>query len=150
MTFRQLRDLIRFYFFVHNMEKRLEHRNIRPTAMRIIVLRQLVESGTAVSLKDLESKIERADRATLFRTLKTFEENKLIHSIDAGTGSVKYALCEEACLCNTKDQHVHFHCTKCDETFCLTQSKIPEIHIPKGFQVDSGNMVYKGICPNCK
>ena len=73
------------------LEEKLENKDIKPTAMRVLVLRQLVESGAAISLKNLEAKFERADKATLFRTLKTFEDKKLIHSIEDGTGSVKYA-----------------------------------------------------------
>lgn len=117
--------------------------------MRLLVLRQLVESGAALSLKDLEAKFERADRATLYRTLKTFEEKKLIHSIDDGTGVAKYSLCEEGCECEPQDQHIHFHCQKCGETYCLMQSKIPQTQIPSGFKAASASMIYKGTCANC-
>ena len=74
------------------LEQKLERRNIKPTAMRLLVLRKLVESGSAISLSELDTKFEQADKATLYRTHKTFEDKKLIHSIDDGTGSVKYAL----------------------------------------------------------
>ena len=103
----------------------------------------------ATTLSDIENAFAKADRTTLFRTLKTFENKKLIHSIDDGTGSVKYALCEEGCECEPQDQHVHFHCIKCDETYCLTQSKIPQTNIPSGFKASSASMVYKGTCANC-
>ncbi len=106
-----------------NLENKLEDRNIKPTAMRLLVLRKLVESGAAISLSDLDAKFEQADKATLYRTLKTFEDKKLIHSIEDGTGSVKYALCEEGCECKPQDQHIHFHCVKCGETYCLPNPK---------------------------
>ncbi|WP_245906957.1 Fur family transcriptional regulator [Reichenbachiella versicolor] len=137
--------------FIDNkmLEQKLEKHHIKPTAMRLLVLRQMVESGVATSLRNLEAKFDKADRATLFRTLKTFEEKKLIHSIDDGTGAIKYALCEEGCECVPKDQHLHFHCVHCKETYCLTNSKIPEVQIPTGFIAASASMVYKGICANC-
>lgn len=131
------------------LENKLAHRKIKPTAMRLLVLKQLVESGSTISLGDLEGRFEKADKATLYRTLKTFEENKLIHSIDDGTGTVKYALCEEGCECELQDQHIHFHCVKCGETYCLTQSKIPPTQIPSGFKASSASIVYKGACANC-
>ncbi len=131
------------------LQKQLESRKIKPTAMRLLVLRQLVEAGSAISLKDLESRFEKADKATLYRTLKTFEGKKLIHSIEDGTGSMKYAMCEEGCECEPQDQHIHFHCVKCGETYCLTQSKIPQMQIPIGFKASSASMVYKGNCANC-
>ena len=129
--------------------QKLETRDIKPTAMRLLVLKKLVESGAAISLSDLEAKLEHADKTTLYRTLKTFESKNLIHSIDDGTGSVKYALCEEGCECEPQDQHLHFHCISCSETFCLTKSKIPETNIPAGFKASSASIVYKGVCPNC-
>jgi Fur family ferric uptake transcriptional regulator len=131
------------------LENKLEDRNIKPTAMRLLVLKKLVESDVAISLNDLESTFDKADKTTLYRTLKTFEEKKLIHSIDDGTGSVKYALCEEGCECQPQDQHIHFHCVKCGETYCFVHSLIPHTTIPSGFKVSSASMVYKGFCANC-
>lgn len=134
---------------MRELENRLEKRKIKPTTMRLLVLRKLVESGSAISLMDLEARFEKADKTTLYRTLKTFEEKKLIHSIENGTGAMKYALCEEGCECAPQDQHIHFHCIKCGETYCLTQSKIPQTNIPSGFKAASASMVYKGTCANC-
>lgn len=131
------------------LEEKLEHRDIKPTNMRLLVLKQLIESNTALSLKDLEAKFDRADRATLFRTLKTFEEKKLIHGIEDGSGSVKYAICEEGCECEPEDQHVHFHCSACGQTYCLSQSRIPTVDIPTGFKASGVKMVYQGLCSNC-
>lgn len=131
------------------LEQKLADRNIKPTTMRLLVLRKLVESGSAISLSDLHAKFEQADKATLYRTLKTFEDKKLIHSIEDGTGALKYALCEEGCECAPKDQHVHFHCVRCDETYCFKQSQIPQTQIPAGFRASGASMVYQGVCANC-
>ena len=128
----------------------LNNRNIKPTAMRELVLKVLTEQTTAISLADLEHKFQKADKVTLYRTLKTFEENKLIHSIDDGTGSVKYALCTESCQCSPQDLHVHFYCTKCQRTYCLNEIPVPSIKLPAHFSLESITMVVKGICSNCK
>ena len=130
-------------------EKKLTMRNIKPTAMRELVLKVLTEQDRAISLADLEQKFDNADKTTLYRTLKTFEENKLIHSIDDGTGSVKYALCKENCQCHPEDLHVHFLCTKCQQTYCLNDISIPSIDLPTNFKLETINMVVKGICSNC-
>ena len=130
-------------------DKKLKIRNIKPTAMRELVLNVLTEQDRAISLADLEQKFDNADKTTLYRTLKTFEENKLIHSIDDGTGSVKYALCKETCQCHPEDLHVHFLCTKCQQTYCLNDISIPSIDLPTNFKLETINMVVKGICSNC-
>ena len=131
-------------------DKKLKIRNIKPTAMRELVLKVLTEQDRAISLADLEQKFDNADKTTLYRTLKTFEENKLIHSIDDGTGSIKYALCKETCQCNPSDLHVHFLCTKCKHTYCLNDIAIPTIILPADFKLENINMVVKGVCARCK
>ena len=133
-----------------NIDRKLESRKIKPTAMRQLVLSVLTDRTTAISLPDLEKKFEKVDRTTLYRTLKTFEENKLIHSIDDGSGAVKYALCLDKCECQPDDLHVHFSCIECNHIYCLNDLSIPSINLPHGFQLDSVNMVMKGRCPNCQ
>lgn len=136
------------------MNKQLEHKltgnDIKPTAMRLLVLKFFTEQNRAVSLADIEKVLESADKSTLFRTLKTFENNKIIHSIEDGSGHLKYALCLEGCSCSPVDLHYHFHCNMCKETFCLTELNVPTIELPKDFEMQQANLVIKGICANCK
>lgn len=135
---------------IKELETRLSSKNIRPTAMRLLVLEILNAQKTAVSLSDLENSFEKSDRITLYRTIKTFQENGLVHSIDDGTGAPKYALCEEGCNCDIeRDLHVHFHCRVCSETFCLPKYKIPDIELPEKFRPEEANLVVKGICGKC-
>ncbi len=119
--------------------------------MRLLVLKALYNRKTTISLSDLEIVLGKSDRVTIFRTLKTFQNNGLVHSIDDGTGSPKYALCEDGCECNIeRDIHVHFHCRVCEETFCLPKYKIPEINLPTNFNGEEANLVVKGVCGKCK
>ena len=60
-----------------DFDDKLNSKNIKPTAMRQLVLKVLSEQAAAISLADLEQKFEKADKVTLYRTLKTFEESKL-------------------------------------------------------------------------
>ncbi len=132
------------------IEKVLQARQVRPTAMRLLVFRFLLERKTAVSLSNIEEYFDNCERTTLYRTLKTFEENGLVHQIDDGTGISKYALCEPGCNCQIEhDLHLHFHCSDCNETVCLPQYKIPHLNLPDGYQADDVNLVVKGICSVC-
>ena len=131
------------------VEGKLEHKGVRPTAMRILVLQYLTQLGHTTSLLDLERNFDRADTSTLFRTLKTFEEKGIVHKIDDGSGIIKYGLCSETCECERKDQHFHFHCEKCKETYCLTSLSIPNFDLPSKFKVKQANLVLKGVCSNC-
>lgn len=132
------------------LEHKLEHRKIKPTAMRLVVLDFFRKQDHAISLKDLENGLESTDRVTLFRTLKTFEEHKIIHTIDDGSGSLKYAICNDSCECGyPQDIHVHFFCKVCNETQCLPKVKVPPMTLPQGFAPQEANVVVKGVCGKC-
>ncbi|HET8753823.1 MAG TPA: transcriptional repressor [Salinimicrobium sp.] len=134
---------------MNKFENKLEQKKVRPTAMRLLVLETLQKQKAAISLQDLELAFEKADRITLYRTLKTFQKKGLIHSIEDGTGATKYALCQEGCECAPEDMHLHFFCTSCEDTFCLPKLKIPEISLPEGFVPVETNLLVKGVCANC-
>lgn len=132
------------------IEKRLKAKEIQPTAMRMLVLDYLLDQPSAITLVDLEKGLAPSDRITIYRTLKTFEEKGIIHSIEDGTGSTKYAICKEDCTIEGHhDLHVHFYCYDCKETICLPKTHIPEIKLPDGFVSDELNLLVKGKCQNC-
>jgi len=131
------------------LETRLRARHIRPTAMRLLVLDKLLKQQTAMSLSEMEAGLEHADRVTLYRTLKTFEEKGLVHQIIDGAGLTKYALCQEDCTCAPEELHVHFYCNSCKETYCLPKAKVPDVQLPNKFSFQEVNMVVKGICDRC-
>jgi len=132
------------------IEELFESKSIRITAMRLLIYKFLVEKQIAVTLSDIENAFDKADRTTLYRTIKTFEEKGIVHQIANGTGITKYALCEQGCSCEIEtDLHLHFHCNNCDETICLTDHKIPQIKVPEGFVSENVNLVVKGICDKC-
>lgn len=132
------------------IEQTLKNKGLRPTAMRILIYKYLVEKNAAAALTDIESAFAKADRTTLYRTVKKFEEKSIVHQIDDGTGISKYALCEPGCNCELEqDLHLHFHCNNCDETVCLTEHKIPDINLPDGYVAEDANLVLKGICDKC-
>jgi len=135
---------------METIEQVLESKNIRVTAMRMLIYKFLAEKDVAVTLSDIENAFAKVDRTTLYRTIKTFEDNIIVHQIDDGTGITKYALCEQGCKCDIKnDLHLHFHCNNCNETVCLTEYKIPQIKVPVGFVSENVNLVVKGICNKC-
>lgn len=133
----------------NSLEKILASREIHPTAMRLLVLKELQNSDAAMSLGELESNFEQADKTTIYRTLKTFQKHKLVHSIEDGTGSMKYALCDQDCECMPEQSHAHFHCNKCDATFCLKDYHLPKISLPKKFKPTEASLIVKGFCEKC-
>lgn len=134
---------------MQTVEEILRAKKVKNTAVRTIVLRHLLTQEKAHSLKDIENALISTDRSSIFRTLKTFEENKIIHSIEDGSGMVKYAVCAEGCNCNPEDLHYHFYCSNCQKTFCLFDVPFQNIQLPENFKMQQANMVVKGLCDNC-
>ena len=128
---------------------RLKARDIRPTALRLLILRTMAGFDRAFSLADLEEELDTVDKSTLFRTLTLFLAHHLAHGIDDGTGSLKYALCSSDCDCEIDDLHTHFYCTHCRRTFCLRGVAVPQAGLPDGFSAETINFVIKGICADC-
>lgn len=132
------------------LEKILKAKDVKPTAMRLLVLKEIKNTNKAINFYEIEQKFDRSGRATLYRTLKLFEEKHIIHPINDGSGAVKYGLCENNCNCTPEELHVHFYCSKCQKTYCLKDIAIPNVKAPENFIVETANYVLKGICPDCR
>lgn len=127
----------------------MEKRGVRPTAIRILVFGAIAGAGRAVSLSDIGDILVTVDKSSIFRTLEVFAKHHIVHSIDDGSGSMKYELCENEDGCTVDDMHTHFYCEKCHKTFCLKDINIPLINLPEGFTMLSVNYMVKGLCDAC-
>lgn len=129
---------------------RLEKQAIKPTAIRLLVLEAISNKKEIFSLLELEAELGTIDKSTLFRTLTLFQQHMIVHSIDDGSGSLKYSICDEECDCSPEWQHVHFYCMACSQAYCLREIAIPQVLLPIGFESRTMNFVIKGICDRCR
>ncbi|MCC9167760.1 Fur family transcriptional regulator [Pontibacter harenae] len=129
----------------------LEKYGLRKTNCRLDVLQLLLSKKHALAHADIEEALgDRYDRVTLYRTLYTFEEKGLLHGINDSSGAAKYALCHESCDEHQhQDNHIHFSCTTCGQTYCINEVQIPKIQLPKGYKAASLQFTAQGICKNC-
>lgn len=127
----------------------LKKREIKPTAIRLLALRAMMEFERAFSLLDLENYLDTVDKSTVSRTINLFLNHHLIHCIDDGSGSLKYSVCGEDCSCSIEELHAHFYCLKCHRTFCLRNIRVPTVQLPRNFTLESINYVLKGCCEDC-
>ena len=132
-----------------DIASRLSGRGVKPTAMRILVYKTLMDCVRPVSLREIDDKMVTAERSTIFRTLTLLLQQGLIHAIEDGSGAVRYEVCHGHDHCSLYDQHAHFFCTVCQRTFCLHDVGIPHPMVPGGFHVTQVNYLLKGICPAC-
>ncbi|MCC9137113.1 Fur family transcriptional regulator [Pontibacter silvestris] len=129
----------------------LSEYGLRKTGCRLDVLELFLANQYALAHSDIERMFgDRYDRVTIYRTLHSFEEKGLLHSINDVSGAIKYALCQEACSQHQHhDNHIHFNCTTCGQTFCLNEVLIPHLALPIGYQVNALHFSAQGVCKAC-
>ncbi len=131
-------------------ERLLRDFKLRSTPNRQEILHLFLLRDYALSHGDIEKEIENNfDRVTVYRTLKTFLVKGLIHKVLDDEGSLKYALCKEACTtAEHHHDHVHFKCNQCSQTNCLNV-EVPNVRLPKGYRATEWNLLIQGICERC-
>lgn len=128
----------------------LEEHGIKPTANRIVVLKALCASIQPQSLAELERRILTIDKSNVFRALTLFREHHLVHAIEGGSDGTRYELCHSHSQEHDDDQHPHFYCEECQQTYCLDHLEMPSFDLPEGFEMHTINCMVKGICPHCR
>jgi len=129
----------------------LKRNQLSVTESRCKILELFRNNNRALSHADIEKKTgEHFDRVTIYRTLQTFVEKGIVHTIPTSDNSVLYALCKDECSeGHHHDNHVHFICDNCGTTYCLESIIIPSLTLPKGFAVKRTDVVASGICDKC-
>ena len=128
----------------------LKRKNLSVTDSRKKILGLFLESHDALAHGDIEKKAgEKFDRVTVYRTLQTFVEKGIIHSIPTSDNSVRYALCRDCQEGHHHDEHVHFVCSNCGKTVCLDDVVSPKMKLPQGYMVENVQVIINGICSDC-
>ena len=128
----------------------LRRKNLSITDSRKKILSLFLDSPDALAHGDIEKKAgEKFDRVTVYRTLQTFVEKGIIHTIPTSDNSVRYALCKDCKEGHHHDDHVHFQCTNCEKTICLDDVVSPDINLPYGYSAENVQVVINGTCREC-
>lgn len=127
-----------------------DHAGVKVTPVRMLILRVLSEAMSPMSVLEIEQCLQTVDRSSISRAMVLFSDNHVVHTIDDGSGSVKYELCRSCCHEGEHDDlHPHFYCTECDTTVCFSDIPFPRISLPPGYLPVEANYVIKGLCPRC-
>ncbi|MGN6163501.1 MAG: Fur family transcriptional regulator [Flavisolibacter sp.] len=129
----------------------LHNKNLSVTDSRKKILSLFFNSQDALAHGDIEKKAgEKFDRVTVYRTLQTFVEKGIVHTIPTSDNSVRYALCKDCTEGHHHDDHVHFVCSNCKKTICLDDVVSPKINLPEGYIAESVQVVIAGVCKGCR
>lgn len=129
----------------------LKKHNLSITEGRRKILELFLKSSGALAHADIEKKLkDNFDRVTIYRTLQSFTEKGIIHTIPSADNSIKYALCKDECAeGHHQDDHVHFICDDCGNTYCIDHISVPSVTLPKGFKITNANLLISGTCNKC-
>jgi Fur family ferric uptake transcriptional regulator len=129
----------------------LRRKHLSITDSRKKILSLFLSTKDALAHGDIEKKAgEKFDRVTVYRTLQTFVEKGIIHTIPTADNSILYALCKDCTEGHHHDDHVHFVCTNCGTTICLDDVISPKIDLPEGYEAKTVQVVIYGVCKDCK
>src|SRR5215216_7865318 len=132
------------------IEEILRHNNLSVTDSRKKILNIFLTHQSALAHRDIERKAgEKFDRVTVYRTLQTFVEKGIIHTIPTADNSIRYALCKDCEEGHHHDEHVHFVCSNCNKTICLDDVVSPKIDLPEGYIAENVQVVINGVCKDC-
>lgn len=123
---------------------------VRPSPIRVMVVRELANAGRPLSSLEIENLLDTVDHSSISRTISILMAHNMLHQISDGTGSMKYELCADGHADTHSDQHVHFHCRQCGITECFQYVPVPRVALPDGYTAESTSYIVTGVCAKCK
>jgi Fur family ferric uptake transcriptional regulator len=134
------------------IDRTLKKYQIRPTRIRREILKSFFQADYALSHADIVDEMSnRFDRVTIYRALKLFADQGLIHKVMDDSGTAKFA-----CPLSESDQadeicgeHLHFKCIDCGHIYCLNEIDRNDLDLPREYKFLSLNLTAKGICKTC-
>jgi Fur family ferric uptake transcriptional regulator len=134
----------------HRAGELLRKKNLSITDSRKKILSLFLVNKDALAHGDIEKKAgEKFDRVTVYRTLQTFVEKGIVHTIPTAENAVLYALCKDCDEEHHHDDHVHFVCSNCNTTICLDNVVSPQINLPEGYVSENVQVIINGVCKDC-
>ncbi len=133
----------------HDTEFVLRSTNLKVTPLRTAILELMDHAHAPLSADDMAERLKKIsfDRATLFRTLKTFSEAKILSPVDLGEGFLRYER-----NCDVHHHHHHIICNNCKEVetlpFCVPDEFLRYLKA-KGYKELGHRLDFSGLCKKC-
>ncbi|QYY31788.1 transcriptional repressor [Cupriavidus pinatubonensis] len=139
-------------------QERLRRLGARVTQPRLCILACLIGSNEPLThqavIDRLPGQGEAIDRVTVYRVLDWLVEQGVAQKRAGNDRVFRFSLVEhEAARAEVHRQHSHFHCTRCDRTFCLDDVGLPAQpaapRVPSGFAIEHVELTVNGVCAEC-
>ena len=118
-----------------NIKKIIKNTNIKLTSARLELLEVLINANKPVCYDDIKDNLT-MDKATFYRNISKFEDEKVITSFQSNDKKRYFAF--------ETDIHPHFICNYCNTIKCIND--FPSINL-KNYNIE--NIILKGKCADC-
>lgn len=124
----------------------LRERGVKPSYQRIKIYEFLsshfVHPSAEQIFDGLKNQIPTMSKSTVYCTLKSFVNARLVREITIDDNGIRYEF-------NMED-HGHFKCEKCGAVYDFN-ADIDSLHINglENFQIGTKDLYFKGICAKC-
>lgn len=120
---------------------------VRPSAQRMAILRNVAEGRmhpTADEIfQDLHTEYPTMSRTTVYNSLRVLTEGGLLKELDLESGNRRYDFARQP-------RHGHLRCRCCGRIFDMSLPGDLRLPSPQGFHIDSIDIFFRGLCPDCK
>lgn len=131
---------------------RLLRAGLEATDHRVRVLMTVGNTSHPSSAQEILDTVRRVsdiNRVTVYRILDLLVEHEVLNRLGLGEKSQRFCLRGA----DHAEEHVHFHCTRCDRYLCLDAPNPPlDAKALTGMDLDINHIDIRleGICPACK
>ncbi len=142
---------IDFDTFLLNFKEHVPKLGFKNSVQKDYILKILYFSGEHLTAEQIAFNIKKEYNidvgiATVYRTMKFFEEMNIIESLDVGDGMKRYEL-------NLSLHHDHLVCTSCSKIIEFTDDLIEkqQVTVARNYNFDLKDhvMTIYGLCENC-
>lgn len=113
------------------------------TTPRKLVLEKLSNSKKPLTLNEIYENCESIDFASVYRSIKLFNELGFVEEINFADKKVRYELISNL-------HHHHVICSECGEIKDLPVCLLSEIEKLTNYKITKHNFEFMGLCPKCK
>ncbi len=138
---------------ISDAEQAIRQTQARLTQPRVAVLACLLSLDHAASHFDVAQALAKhhpIDRVTVYRVLEWLVDVGIAHRIAGDDRVWRFMINDQSATVAPHQQHAHFSCTTCGQTFCLDD--VPNklnFKLPTGFKSQEVDLKFRGRCLHC-